>query len=202
MTRIAGVVLAAGAGTRMGRNKMLLDLDGEPLVRRAARVALEAQLEPVIVVVGPEGDLVWQAVADLGVRRARAPGPNDSISVSLHAGLGELNSTAGGIVVLLGDMVGTTAPMIRELVTRHAASGAWCVASRYGDVVAPPLLFDAQALPLLRSYTGDRLGQRFMASGAGPVVFADWPSSLLQDIDTPEDLRRLRDHSASRSGAS
>ena len=50
--QVAGIVLAAGASSRMGRNKMLLALDGETLVRRAVRVALAAGLAPGVVVVG------------------------------------------------------------------------------------------------------------------------------------------------------
>src|SRR5256885_9157549 len=56
--RVAGVILAAGASRRMGagRNKMLLQLEGESLLRRAARRALAAGLSPVIVVLGHEAD--------------------------------------------------------------------------------------------------------------------------------------------------
>ena len=50
--RVAGVVLAAGLSTRMGRNKMLLQLGGRSLVRRAVEMALSARLDPVLVVVG------------------------------------------------------------------------------------------------------------------------------------------------------
>ena len=63
--RVAGVVLAAGASRRMGRNKMLLELEGEPLVRRAARRALEAGLTPVVVVLGHEADRARAALAGL-----------------------------------------------------------------------------------------------------------------------------------------
>ena len=54
--RVAGVILAAGASSRMGTNKMLLELDGESLVRRAVRRALAAGLAPVVVVIGHEPD--------------------------------------------------------------------------------------------------------------------------------------------------
>ena len=56
--RVAGVILAAGASRRMGagRNKMLLQLEGESLLRRAARRALAAGLSPVVVVLGHEAD--------------------------------------------------------------------------------------------------------------------------------------------------
>ena len=49
MNKVAAVVLAAGASVRMGRNKLLLELDGETVVRRAARTAHAAGLAPVVV---------------------------------------------------------------------------------------------------------------------------------------------------------
>ena len=56
--RVAGVVLAAGQSTRMGRNKMLLEIGGRTLVRRAVTTAFAAGLDPVLVVVGHESDKV------------------------------------------------------------------------------------------------------------------------------------------------
>ncbi|HET8624336.1 MAG TPA: NTP transferase domain-containing protein, partial [Gemmatimonadales bacterium] len=53
---VAGVVLAAGASTRMGRNKLLLKLEGVSLLRRAATRALDAGLAPVLVVLGHDAD--------------------------------------------------------------------------------------------------------------------------------------------------
>jgi len=63
-------VLAAGASRRMGANKLLLMLDGEPLVRRASRRALAAGLEPLVVVLGHESERVQLALADLPCRFA------------------------------------------------------------------------------------------------------------------------------------
>ncbi|HEY5676319.1 MAG TPA: NTP transferase domain-containing protein, partial [Myxococcales bacterium] len=56
--RIAGVVLAAGLSSRMGTNKMLLQLGGTSLVRRAVSTALSAGLDPVVVVLGHQGERV------------------------------------------------------------------------------------------------------------------------------------------------
>ena len=62
---IAGVVLAAGNSTRMGRNKLLLELDGEPVIRRAVGRAIDAGLSPVIVVLGFEADRVREVLSGL-----------------------------------------------------------------------------------------------------------------------------------------
>src|SRR5881628_4179101 len=65
LSRIAGVILAAGASRRMGKNKMLLELEGEAVVRRAARRALAAGLSPVVVVLGHEATRAQAELAGL-----------------------------------------------------------------------------------------------------------------------------------------
>ena len=63
---VAGIVLAAGHSTRMGPNKLLLQLGGESLVRRAARAARDAGLAPILVVLGHDADRVAEEVRGLG----------------------------------------------------------------------------------------------------------------------------------------
>ena len=63
--RIAGVILAAGASRRMGKNKMLLELEGESLIRRATKRALGAGLSPVVVVIGHEAERLRAELRDL-----------------------------------------------------------------------------------------------------------------------------------------
>src|SRR5216110_2988256 len=121
-SRVGGVVLAAGASRRMGRNKMLLELEGEPLVRRAARRALEAGLTPVVVVLGHEADRARAALAGLRVEIALNPDFTGPTSRSLHAGLDLLGQDVDAAVVLLGDMVHVGEAALAELVTRACTS--------------------------------------------------------------------------------
>ncbi len=106
---VAGVVLAAGSSTRMGRNKLLLRLDGESLVRRAARRALAAGLDPVVVVLGHEADLAAAELAGLAVRTVVNPDHAGGIHTSRVAGLAAVPPEAGAAVVLLADMPFVTA---------------------------------------------------------------------------------------------
>src|SRR6058998_921011 len=97
--RVAGVILAAGASRRMGENKMLLELDGESLVRRAARRALGAGLSPVVVVVGHEADRLRAELKDLPVEFAVNSDYTGPTSGSLHQGLNALASDVAAVVV-------------------------------------------------------------------------------------------------------
>src|SRR5437764_15437417 len=63
--RIAGVVLAAGTSSRMGRNKLFLPLGGTSVLRRAVATARDAGLDPVLVVLGHESDRALAELAGL-----------------------------------------------------------------------------------------------------------------------------------------
>ncbi len=183
--RVAGIVLAAGASRRMGRNKMLLELEGEPLVRRAARRALAAGLSPVVVVLGHEADRVRAALADLGVLIALNPDFAGPTSGSLHTALD-----------LLGDMVHVSEAALAELMGRARSSDAPLVVSRYGDVTAPPLLFRRALFGELLAWTGEGCGKAVVQAHKREALYVDRPAGVLVDVDTPEDFQAAQNSSS------
>jgi molybdenum cofactor cytidylyltransferase len=188
---VAAVLLAAGASRRMGRNKLLLTVDGEPMVRRAARRALEAGLSPVIVVLGHEAENVRAALAGLDVLFVVSPDPTGPTSASLHEGLRALGPAAPATVVMLSDMVHVTAAMLRALVDASRRSGAPLEVSRYGDVLAPPLLFTRPLWPELMAWQGEGCGKAVVRAHQREAGMHDWPAAALDDVDTPDDYARL-----------
>jgi molybdenum cofactor cytidylyltransferase len=182
------VILAAGASRRMGRNKMLLPLQGESLVRRTAGRALRAGLDPVVVVLGHEAEQARAELAGLDVQIALNPGFTGPTSGSLHRGLERLGPEVAAAVVLLGDMVLVTTEMICTVLKEAGSSDAPLVVSRYGDVLAPPLLFRRALFPELLEWTGEGCGKAVVLRHKAKAVFIDWPSAALTDVDTPEDF--------------
>ena len=195
---VAGVVLAAGASRRMGpgRNKMLLELAGEPLVRRAARRALAAGLSPVVVVLGHEADRACAALAGLPVEITVNPDFTGPTSGSLHAGLDVLGADVEAVVVLLADMVHVTAAALAELVTRTRSSDAPLVVSRYGDVTAPPLLFRRALFGELLAWTGEGCGKVVVQAHKHEALYVDRSAAVLLDVDTPEDFQAAQNSSS------
>lgn len=190
--KVAGIVLAAGASTRMGRNKLLLGLGRESLVRRAVRVAEEAGLDPVLVVVGHEAERVRAALEGLRCEPVLNARHGLGMSTSLDAGVAAAPGDASAVVVLLGDMPFVDAPMVRALVARHREGGAPVVASRYGGVPAPPTLYARALFPELRGGEGEGRGREVVRRHAGEVDFVDWPAAALADVDEAADLERAR----------
>lgn len=195
MGRVAGIVLAAGASRRMGEsvNKLLLDVDGEAMVRRTTRRVLEAGLSTVIVVLGHERARVRAALAGLGCEFAVSADPNGPTSASLHAGLRALGPDAPSTIVMLGDMVHVTSDMVRAVVTAADGTLAPLVVSRYGEdlVPAPPLLFRRALWPELLAWHGEGCGRAVVQAHRDEALWLDWPADLLRDVDTPADYEEL-----------
>jgi len=189
--KVAGIILAAGHSTRMGRNKLLLRVGGESLIRRAARVAAEGGLDPVLVVLGfeaalAEAELAGQVcVAVLNGRHALG------LNTSLDAGLAAVPPDVAAAVVLLADMPLVTAAMLRSLVARHRETGAPLVASRYGGAIAPPALYAREVFPELQGGQGEGRGREVLRWREAEVRFVDWPVAALADVDQPGDLARV-----------
>ena len=189
--RIAGIVLAAGSSTRMGRNKMLLEIGGEPLVRRAVRTALEAGLDPVLVVLGHEADRAREAVAGLDCRVVLNPDHAQGVRVSMQAGVRALPADVNAGVIMLADMPFVSADMIRTVAERYRAGRPPLVVSEYGDVNAPPTLYDRALFPELLAMGGEGCGKQVVRHHKHEAAVVPWPEAALADVDVPEDYERL-----------
>jgi len=189
---LGGIVLAAGASTRMGCNKLFLELEGQTLLRRVVGRALQADLDPVIVVLGHEAARARRELSRLPCELVINPHYARGMSSSLGSGIGRLPAIAAGALVLLADMPFVTVPMIRTLVGRHRESAAPLVISHYGDVSAPPVLFDRSLFAELQALEGDGCGKRVIERHRSQAIAVPWPVAALTDLDAPEDYERVR----------
>ena len=187
---VTAIILAAGASTRMGRNKMLLQIDGVPLVRRAVERALAAGLSPVVVVVGHETDLVRAALTGLQCTFASNPEFTGPTSGSLYAGLNALPANVSAAIVMLADMPFVSTAMLSQLATAMESNAAPLAVSRYGDVLAPPLLFRRELFAELLACHGEGCGKQVVMRHRDEAAFVDWPALALTDVDTPADAQQ------------
>ena len=192
-TRVAALVLAAGASSRMGRPKQLLDWNGRPLVRAAAEVALAARLNPLLVVVGGAQAEMADALAGLPLRIIANPDYAAGQSTSLRAGIAALDHDTDAVVVLLADQPFVTAAIVEQIVSEWNASRAAIVAPTYAGQRGNPVLFARAVFPELLAIQGDQGARAVLAADRARVhlVAFDDPRPLA-DIDTPEDYARLR----------
>jgi len=190
---IAGIVLAAGLSSRLGRPKQLLPVLGEPLLRHTLRRVLASSLDDILLVVGPEADAIRAAAADLPLTVVFNPDAARGQSTSVRAGLGALSPEVDAAMFLLGDQPGLDPGVIDTLIRAWRTSGAPVVAPLYDDDIGNPVLFDRRVFPELASLEGD--------TGARPVVRAYHTSGALllqpvagsspRDVDTESDYAAL-----------
>jgi molybdenum cofactor cytidylyltransferase len=188
--RVAGVVLAAGLSARLGTNKLLLRLESEPLVRRAARLALEAGLSPVIIVLGHEAEQVAAALDGLPVVSVVNPDFRAGMHRTLQHGVEQVPAECAAAVVLLADMPFVSAAMLAELVARFRSGTEPLVLSLYGEVQAPPTLYARSLFPEIAA-AGEACGRRIVLAHRREAAALRWPEAALADIDRPEDAARL-----------
>lgn len=196
MNTVAAVVLAAGASVRMGRNKLLLELGGETVVRRAARTARAAGLAPVVVVTGHEREAVEAALHGLPCRtvhnREHAKGQHTSVGTGIATLTQDSTADSTAAIVMLADMPFVTADMLRTVADRHAATGAPVVASRYGgETIAPPILYDRRLFAEL-TRMDSRCGRQVVQRHRAKAVEVDWPPERMRDLDRPSDYASAR----------
>lgn len=189
---VAGVVLAAGSSTRMGRNKLVLDLGAETVIRRAVRAAGDGGLDPVVVVLGHEAERVRSELSGLSFVPVVNPDHARGVGTSLVAGVAQVPISAAALVVILADMPFVTASMIGAVVERYRATGAPVVVSRYGEVEAPPTLFDRSLFAELLSISGERCARQIARRHAHEAAAVTWPAHTLRDLDVAGDYEDVR----------
>ncbi|HTP08555.1 MAG TPA: selenium cofactor biosynthesis protein YqeC [Anaerolineae bacterium] len=186
----AGVILAAGASTRMGQPKPLLLWRGEPFIRHVVRTALNASLSPVVIVAGEHTAEIRAAVSDLRVTVIHNPAWEAGQSTSVKCGLRSLPNTIGSAVFLLADQPHIPIELVKALRDQHAQTLSPIVAPLIDERRGNPVLFDRVTFSDLQSLTGDVGGRAVFAKH--PIAYVPWhDASLLLDVDTPEDYRRL-----------
>jgi len=183
----AGLILAAGRSTRFGANKLLAELHGRPILQHVLDRAAEAELSPVVVVVGP-GMESLDALTWVDSRRVVNPHPESGISYSVRIGIGELLETpAARVLVLLGDQPLLTGEQVRHLIATQPDGDRPIVVPRYDGRPGNPVLLERTAWPLAVSLQGDRGMVQVIDAHPELVRYVDVPGTN-PDIDTAADL--------------
>lgn len=180
------VLLAAGASRRLGRPKQLVAIDGEALVRRAARLALATQPADAVVALGAESAMVAAALTGLPVRALPVPDWARGMGASLRAGLDALSPDCAGALVLLCDQPALDAAHLHALVATWRAAPTRAAASAYAGVLGVPAVLPRAWFAAIEA-DADR-GARDLLRARSAETQAVPCAALAADLDTPDRL--------------
>lgn len=191
---VAGLLLAAGAGRRLGgRPKALLTFRGRPLVEHAARALRDGGCAPVHVVLGASAAEV-RARAELpGCVLVDNPDWAAGMGSSLRAGLASLSTTGTrAVVVTLVDQPGIGAEAVARVLAAYQSPSS-LVAAAYRGRRGHPVLFGADRWPAVAaSAMGDRGARVYLQEHEQEITLVDCSGIASPgDIDTPDDLKLL-----------
>ncbi len=197
--RIAAIVLAAGQSRRMGNvNKLLVEVDGKPMVKHVLESLAASRAKPVVVVTGHDYAAVEKVLPKKGVTLTHNPDYASGLSSSLRRGLAALPDDpegvpVDGVLVCLGDMPRVAPQVIDRLIAAFnpTEGRAICVPTWQGKR-GNPVLFARRFFPEMQDIAGDT-GARALIGEHAEVVceVAMDDDAVLLDIDTPEALEAL-----------
>jgi len=197
--KTAGLILMAGASSRMGMPKPLLKIGEKSLVVHLLDEALRSDLDHVILVVAHLAGEIEAVLAPYEQNRKFRAVENsrsrEGMSSSIIAGLDAVPQDCDHMMVILGDMPGVDSNIINHLLDGYLASRKTMGAIAVKRKRSHPVIFGREWYGDLRKLGGDR-GARGLLDGHGEAVcLVDAPPSYDdRDIDTPDDYRTfLRD---------
>ena len=191
---ISGIILAAGAAQRMGRQKLLLDLKGKPVLQWVLEAALSSELDEVVCVVRElkeiqQGISLKHEKLGWAVNERAAEGQGTSVI----AGLKAINPQSEAALFLVGDQPLVKRDLINGLIDLFRKTAALIVAPTFQGQTRNPVLFRRDLFPELLKLTGDRGGRRLIEKYKDKTVFLEWKEEApFLDVDRWEDYEKLK----------
>jgi molybdenum cofactor cytidylyltransferase len=186
----AGMILAAGLGTRFGGRKLLAPIDSQPMLQRVLNLAADARLAPVVVVLGNDADELRSACQWRDEWLVFNRDPAQGIASSVRVGLSAVS--AGGterVAVLLGDQPFLTRQQLAAVVNARGQ----IVIPRYAGKPGNPVVLGRSVWPLASRLEGDRGFSQIFSEYSNLVTYVDVPGKN-PDIDSLDDLAESRRH--------
>ena len=192
-TNVAGVILAAGMSRRVGQLKQTLDWAGRSILRHVTQTLLDAELNPVHVVLGYERERLADELAGLDVRIVENRDYEAGMFGSVRRGLAALPNDATCCVLALVDQPRVPAAVVRRLVDEHLLRATAVTTPRYLGQTGHPVVLGRIVIEAVLAAPADSTLRNVLAPFADRTHYVDLDdSSVIADIDTWEDYVEQR----------
>ena len=191
---IHAVLLAAGRSERMGRNnKLLLNVDGIPLVRKSAINILNSNVTSITVVTGFDENKIVNALSGLNVNFVKNINFREGLSSSLKAGLANITPTPSAVIICLADMPKIQPEHINQLIENFDPLKGWeiCIPTNNGKR-GNPVLIGSRFFPYIFETSGDFGAKEVMKQHSDKIVEVEIGTSDIHfDIDTQDEYENF-----------
>ncbi len=196
ISKVAGIILAAGQSRRMGyRNKLLIEIEGKTMIRHAVDIMVNAGASPIIVVTGHESKEVRNELKDINAIFAHNPKYADGLSTSLNTGLDSVPSNCAAAIISLGDMPRLKSNHLIKLIdTFRADPGREICVPTWKGKRGNPVLWTRKYFGELKQISGDIGAKYHIEENSDSVFEVEMPDNgILIDVDSPEGLEQLNE---------
>lgn len=195
MSKIGAIILAAGMSKRMGMPKLLLPLNGEPLISYSISLALKQKLNPIVVIAGQYIKEIEKVIDCDFVTYLYNPDYQSGMASSLKLGIEAVSSQVEAAMIFLGDQPFVPDQVVHTLLTeyeRNKEKGIHIVRPRYVGELGHPILFDTRLFEHFTKIEGDEGGRSIIVNHKEQLKIIDFSECLWgMDVDTPEDYKRV-----------
>ena len=191
---ISGIILAAGAAQRMGRQKLLLDLEGKPVLQWVLEAALSSELDEVVCVVR-EANEIQKGISlkDDKLRWVTNEKASEGQNTSVIAGLKAINPQSEAALFLVGDQPLVKRDLIDGLIDLFRKTTALIVAPTFQGQSRNPVLFHRKLFPEILELKGDRGARGLIEKYKGEAALLEWKEETpFVDVDTWQDYGKLK----------
>ena len=192
---ISATILAAGKSSRMGNtNKLLMTIDGKPIVKLVCESVLATSFDPIMVVTGFEKHKIETALIDLKMQFIYNGLWADGMATSIFSGIAALPEDIDGNLIVLGDMPFVSAETLEKLKSSFIFhEGRYIIYPQYGERQANPVLFPKRYFGEILSYTGDRGCKKVLKQHHRDAISVPIDSNeVILDCDTNEDYLQMK----------
>lgn len=187
---VYAIILAAGASTRMGSPKQLLEWHNQTLLTHSIQHAQSILNERIIVVLGAQHASIQQTIHTNDITLVINPDWQEGMASSIREGIQALPDSASAVLIMLCDQPLIEAEHLQHLLTSWLSSPTKIIASQYHHAVGVPALFPVEFFALLQSLQGDKGAKALLHYFEDRLIKIPMPEAEL-DIDSPEDFERL-----------